>query len=833
MTQPVWNTPAGYLGTYPASLYIETQLQAEAVIPAVSLTYKLLSGSLPAGLSLSNTGLIYGTPSLVENNKDSYFTIRITDNLANIKDRTFYVTITGSVAPKITTPTGSLMTILDSQWIDYKLTYNNPINDNPVLLEVKSGILPPGLEMDESGNIRGYAKPPVTQAQYPSISYPGSFIYTYSNNNTINVSNTSGFVVGRPIVFSTSIGNILANTTYFIKSIVSSTLFTISTTIDGDVMLMADASGSTDITLPEINYNQPIIKTFNFSVELISPLGNDYVSYQITVINQNASVIQGGPGLPPNSRIPAILNTRPLTFNLNNNDPYYGYYVLPPSDPSTTVFLGNYQSGNYFSFKILGYDFDNNPIKYSFSGLPLGLTGDVNTGWITGTPILPIENVVNYTFTVSVYKDKAVPIYSPTFNFSFNISKDVNPTISWNNDSNLGNIFNNAISTIEITANAQVDLSYRIISGSLPPSLTLASNGQIMGRVDYQPLDHLMQLGDTSVFNFTVEAYSTLYNNVTSTKEFSLTVVQEFAQPTDILYIKAAPSIQDRELLNSLLTDESLIPNNYLYRPDDIYFGKAKNITYEHAYGINASNLDEYLAAVDKNHYWRNLTLGNLKTAIARDSNGNIIYEVVYSEIIDDLVNANGISIPEEISWPRPINLFLGPWDSSSTYIFTSYEVVLDTNYFTSLTSGRATQLYPNSLNNMRQRVAQTLGQVNDYRIFPSWMTSQQLDGSTIGFVPAWVICYTKPGYSETIKQNILNNWPNTLNKINFTIDRFTVDKSSTFNYNNDVVPPSWNVLPSGTTPEHTLIQTSENINSKDFFVLYPRKTILPSKSQY
>jgi hypothetical protein len=208
---------------------------------------------------------------------------------------------------------------------------------------------------------------------------------------------------------------------------------------------------------------------------------------------------------------------------------------------------------------------------------------------------------------------------------------------------------------------------------------------------------------------------------------------------------------------------------------------------------------------------------------------------------------------------------------------------------------------YPNSLKNMRDKVATTLGQSPDVRLLPLWMSSQQRTGSTLGYTAAWVICYTKPGYSETIKNNILVSltsditqttagtnilrgktssfyvgmpvtfsatlggivsgtvyyikeiistnsftltsvsgraivtltdwtgtgmtltktaWAGALNEINFALDRFTVDKSQTFNYGAN--PPTWASLPSGTPKP-------DPKDSKDFHVLFPRKTILPN----
>jgi hypothetical protein len=298
------------------------------------------------------------------------------------------------------------------------------------------------------------------------------------------------------------------------------------------------------------------------------------------------------------------------------------------------------------------------------------------------------------------------------------------------------------------------------------------------------------------------------------------------------LYIKATPSTNDRNLLASLLNNESLIPTDYLYRPGDQYFGKATSVIYEHAYGIYSSDIQKYLQSITKNHYWRNITLGELKTAVAKDDAGNILYEVVYSEVIDNLVNPQGVSIQKEIVWPRLIDLGLGPWYTSSTSIFASWEELLGQPYITSLTPGYATVLYPNSLDNMRTQVATVVGQEYNSKLLPQWMTSQQADGNTLGYTPAWVICYTKPGFAETIKNNIVTNWKDpvgnlyTLNLINFEIDRFSVDKSATYNYDNNTNPASWTSLPSATP-------VPDPLDSKDFYVLFPRQTILPNENQY
>jgi hypothetical protein len=104
-------------------------------------------------------------------------------------------------------------------------------------------------------------------------------------------------------------------------------------------------------------------------------------------------------------------------------------------------------------------------------------------------------------------------------------------------------------------------------------------------------------------------------------------------------------------------------------------------------------------------------------------------------------------------------------------------------------------------------------------------MTSQQVDGSIIGYIPAWVICYTVAGASETIKDNIINNIAFPLNKVEFTVDRYIIDKSGTFNWNPYMTAmPGWTELPSASP-------TPSPLDTDDLVVVFPEKTILPKNT--
>jgi hypothetical protein len=711
MAQPIWNTAAGSLGNFPFQYPISVQLSASAVTPATTITYTLLSGSLPIGLTLNSYGLISGTPTFISELETATFGIRATDNLNNLTDRTFSMTVSGSAIPYFTTPTGSLFTTNDSLWVEYQIGYTVPITDTPTIVRIIDGELPLGLEINEAGIIRGYPEPPV----------------------------------------------------------------------DG--------------------LGDPIIQTYYFTLQLYSEYGGKSNSYEITVINQHTPVIDGGPGYANNTRVPTILNTRPLTFIISPTDPYYDYYIVPPPEsaeftvaPSANAFIGTLQSGNFFTFKINGYDFDGDTLNYNFSGLPSGLTGDSTTGWVSGTPNISNPGFSDYSFNVSTYKTANSSIQSAFFNFSYYVSNGINPDITWITPTDLGTILNGTLSTKKVDAVAAVDLEYTITSGALPPNLILSTTGEIIGIVADQPTNVLLSPGDSTEFTFTVRAQSPDYPVITSTKTFMLTVYQEFDQPTDTLYIKAMPSVQDRNILNLLLQNDTIIPPNYIYRIEDPNFGKANSVIYEHAYGIFASNITQYLEAITRNHYWRFLTLGQIKTAVANDEYGEPLYEVVYSEIIDNLINPEGISVENRIYWPRPIRL--------------------DTGGFVRI-------VYPNSLVNMRNRVADVLGQTTNAALLPLWMTTQQPDGSILGYTQAWVICFTKPGYSSEIASNIERLYPYTLNQITFEIDRFSVNKSITYDYDTTVTPNVWTALPSATP-------TPTPLDSEDFYALFPRKTIIP-----
>jgi hypothetical protein len=367
------------------------------------------------------------------------------------------------------------------------------------------------------------------------------------------------------------------------------------------------------------------------------------------------------------------------------------------------------------------------------------------------------------------------------------VTGPIDTEITWLVDSDLGTIDNGATSIFYVAAvnRGGLELNYKLLSGSnsnLPQGLELLPSGEIAGRVSFNTFaldggtttfDITKENGaDPTTFDmtyeFTVTAYSV--NGIVSVnKIFSITVIRRYNEPYDNLYIQAMPPQDDRDLINSLLQNDDIFQPDLIYRSQDPNFGVARNVVYVHAYGLTAATLDDYYSSLSENHYWKNLVLGQIKTAQATDAQGNVIYEVVYSQIVDDLVNASGESVSKNVNLAFPVD------------------------YGDDLVD--VTTVYPNSLINMRDQVIDTVGQISN--TLPTWMLSKQQNGQVLGFTTAWVLAYTKPGQSERIAYYIREKFEQSLNLIDFEVDRYELDRALSKNWNpNDQqwvpTPPSY-----------------------------------------
>jgi hypothetical protein len=103
---PVWNTAAGSLGSVLEGNSFSTTVSATDP-DGTSVTYSLVSGSLPTGLTLNGSnGTISGTTATVSGDTTSSFTLRATSN-SQTADRSFSITVLDSMAVTSSSTSGN------------------------------------------------------------------------------------------------------------------------------------------------------------------------------------------------------------------------------------------------------------------------------------------------------------------------------------------------------------------------------------------------------------------------------------------------------------------------------------------------------------------------------------------------------------------------------------------------------------------------------------------------------------------------------------------------------------------------------------------------------
>ncbi len=728
MAQPQWVTPAGSLGTIPEGVFYSVPLVAVEPELGDTVYYQLIAGDLPAGIQIQQTGVINGVPKAVASvqgvpeqvSRDvtSKFAVRAyTRRTVNgvtvinrLADRTFELTVTGQDVPQWITPAGQIAQYFDGSLVEgLQLQYTDVDPDDTVIVKLVAGQLPPGLSLSRTGLISGFIAPNTPITALAGYSRDGQGYDQY------------------PYDFSSQSQNFNYE-------------FVLEVT-DGKV------GGSS-------------LRTFSIFVWSRNSLTADN-----TII------------------------TADNTFITADGSPVRAPILLTPQGT-----IGSVRNDNFFAFQFVGIDLDGdqfNIIKTPSSTLPPGLTLDPNTGWLYGyIPDLGItENI--FDFALLIEKDNDPDVFTGPYDYSLTVTGPINSEITWITPSNLGTIVNGSTSTLYVEAvNAGgLELKYQLQSGSnsnLPQGLQLLPSGEIAGRVSFNTF--ALDLGSTTfdvtrengedpttfdlTHSFVVNAFST--NGVVNvTKTFTITVIREYNEPYENLYVQCMPPLDDRTLIDSLIQNSDIFQPDLIYRPQDPNFGVATRVIYNHAYGLTAATIADYYSALYENHYWKNLVLGQIETAQARDGRGNVIYEVVYSRIIDDLVNDQGESVSKQVELPYTID-------------------------YDPLTN--VTTVYPNSLINMRDQVIDTVGQISN--VLPLWMTSKQANGQILGFTPAWVIAYVKPGQAQRVAYYINTQFGTQLNLVDFKVDRYELDRALTHNWDPayDSTQGSWIPNPSTLT---------------------------------
>ena len=285
--------------------------------------------------------------------------------------------------------------------------------------------------------------------------------------------------------------------------------------------------------------------------------------------------------------------------------------------------------------------------------LSTNLSSQLNNGRNIGIALFAKDSFFK---NIIVAANDEVDIPSTTKTFNIKVIGEIDSNIKWITPADLGTINANFTSTLKLTAETTVPdtaMIYTLKSGKLPFGLTLNYDGEIIGvarqfgTIDKPGLtifenktvtwDGFLP-GDTTFdrnYKFTVEARDR-FNYTAIEQEFTLKVEDlDNTQYTDIYMRPMLPEEQKRYYKEFVSNPEVFTPEK-IYRPSDTTFGIQKNLDMLVYAGVEATTIDKFIAAAAKGHKRKKYILGDIKSAIAKESpTSDTIYEVVYIEVKD------------------------------------------------------------------------------------------------------------------------------------------------------------------------------------------------------
>jgi len=724
MATPVWTTTAGKIASINEQVAYSLQLEANTS-DSTAIVYSMIAGSLPAGMQVTSTGLLTGTPAEVAKRTLYTFVVRATAG-TTITDRTFSIDVKGADTPTFTTASGQLQmedsTRVGLYWIidgseltvQVQATDTDTAAGQTLVYEVVSGELPPGITMNKNGLISGVVK--LTDDQRFGIrgGYDASneryddVVYDKTVTSK-SISKNFGFVVR----VSDGTSFIDQNNSIFVYSAdfwrVSNTALTIDATEIDSSPLTMDYSGN----------RRPVFKT-----------GSDLGTFR--------------------------------------HDNYFVTKIdVDDFDPLQEALTYSIQSG----------------------ALPSGVTIDQSSGELYGTLARQASVEKIYTFTIRATRtvSSSITVFTDQ-EFTMKVIGQIDIGIAFSTPTVVGTLTADIPSTLSIVAIAEnIDrvLSYTVSAGSLPPGITLSAQGNLIGTIDPSTItdsttsysftvsvsDQYQAGGHSNPFTVNVDVPHTLveYGNMTghATSFIDQNIFYSIAQDPSINSAEYVYRGEDKNfgmrskpemLMMSGLQAQTLTAfQNQMsqnHAPKTLYFGDVKTavakengiVKYEVVYIEVKDNLvNNNGVAVSNSITLRDSVTKQLIGPRASTTNATTDRNVY--EITTD----GGLSFSTSGSKARFAN-----------------QMSADLGYIT--------KLYPNAVANMRSRM-KSLGH-KEWTYLPQWMRTTQQGGlAPLGFILAVPVCYCKPGTSALVKKRIEDKKLNFKN-ISFIVDRYTVSKS-------------------------------------------------------
>lgn len=926
-TQIIWATPSGLINKIQEGELFSYTLEANT--SNIITTYSIISGKLPAGLSLIGTGniigvqqgTIQGIPSTVNKEQTSTFTVRIKSIDGQIADRTFSLTVFGALPSIPKTYLGNIATsnigiFPDGSWISANIVAINPNNPpiGNVNYQIVSGNLPSGLTLANSGIISGFANPNIlliedagwddepldtTGFDFAPSNISANFsIDVRVSTQHLPVVTTYNMSIERLDYFNNSNANL--SLPYY-----HAPIFTDATYTTTNLPVLQLGSTTSDATYV---YK---VNTYDFEsdptgYQIITGNSAPYILPSNLNINSNTGWLEGYISEDQSSSQPYQFIIRAFKGSTENNV-YFGNTIFNVNNftftglangsiSANTIFSNDYQSLAIANISIsdlasqniiwesvpnLGNIIIGSPctlrINSNLSSPYIITEGSgangvtyaqlVNTSIIfggTGYTVNDILSIVGGTYSnvaklivdeigvngqilattlvgIPNQKYTKLPILNNTvtggggnnaqFNLSFGVeSVDIlnggqdypNALIGFTSENETipatasALLHNGSISNIIIT-NAGTEyqsipnvivssytllsniqpIAYELINGELPAGLKLLSNGMIIGRPSYQAIsdNYSFTVRASSGSNYPIIVEQNIPNGngsnlVTeefqeltfSDMEFTITLDATSGQiPKTNLSLEFLLDENDNNYLQSLIQNVNLVPNSSIYRTDDFYFGRCENYRMLIAYGINPTVDAQMVAGLAKFHHNKKYLLTGLNWAQSIDSKGNVDYEVIYITAKDEFTTNNG-------------NTFTGTFIGKTT----THPITVDTTQFTSddiirdADNVSMATLFPATYPNMMQQIKNSISDFEN-SLLPTWMTSIQPNGQILGAIQAIPLIYLNPGQGQKALYNINQYISQTgigLNSVNAITDRYVWDKSLIINW--DTANSTW-----------------------------------------
>jgi len=225
--------------------------------------------------------------------------------------------------------------------------------------------------------------------------------------------------------------------------------------------------------------------------------------------------------------------------------------------------------------------------------------------------------------------------------FTVRLIGEIDSTITWLTDSNLGNIPSNYISILKVQAETTVPnsfLLYTLEEGALPPGLELSFFGEITGKVDNDAVT------ENTEYQFTVRARDQ-FGFSAITRQFTITVLNQDDTLYSNIYYKPLLNVESRNNFRRFLSDPAIFQPELVYRLDDDNFGIQREPEILVYAGVETLDAEQYVVAASKFAARKKLKIRDVKKAVAKTPGTNQeVYEVVYLDVYDSYENDGNVA---------------------------------------------------------------------------------------------------------------------------------------------------------------------------------------------